>query len=670
MKKYKLRTDLPSGEKKFTVDYRAELNPQQFQAATHLTGPHLVIAGAGSGKTRTLIFRVAFLVESGIDPGSILLLTFTRRAAQEMMRRAASMLDDRCSRVSGGTFHSFANFILRKYAQAVGFSSQFTIVDRGDAEDIIQMIRTDLGFGSSNKRFPKKGTINDVISRAVNKCLPLDRVLMDDYPQFAAILPDIEKIAGQYRNYKQAKGIMDYDDLLIYLHRLLKEQAEIRKHISHTYRYIMVDEFQDTNRLQAEISALLASEHGNIMAVGDDSQSIYSFRGADFRNIMDFPSLFPGTVITTLEQNYRSTRPILDLTNAIIENAHEKYSKKLFSFIDGQGKPVFLESLSEEEQAAFVAQRILEIREEGVPLDRIAVLFRASWHANELELELKNRGIPYVKYGGLKFTEAAHIKDVLAFMRVVYNPLDEIAWRRVLPLMEGIGPTYATRIAAAVVTAGGELDALIGPEFTNKKFSENLHKLYKALSHLRQPGISPAEQLQKVIVFYTPFFTIHYDDYRRREDDLDSLLRISNRYQTLEHLLTDMVLDPLDGSQVGVKPADKDEEKLVLSTIHSAKGLEWHSVFIIHLVDGYFPSAQSIAREEEVEEERRLFYVAATRAQRNLYLLVPDLETRAWGYYQSYGHLISQPSRFIAEIKNLSDLVEYWAIEPEVSQPF
>lgn len=671
MKKYKLKKSFAAGSGKYTIDYKGELNAQQFKAVTDIRGSQLVIAGAGSGKTRTLIYRVAFLVENNIQPGSILLLTFTRKAAQEMMRRASFILDERCAKVAGGTFHSFANFTLRKYAPVVHYHPNFSIVDRGDAEDIINIIRANLNLNKKERRFPKKSTIMDVISKSTNKCFDIEDVLLDDYPHFEEEVDEIKKISKLYGEFKQKKQVMDYDDLLVNLRNLLKENEAVREKVSGNYRYIMVDEFQDTNKLQSEIALLLASKHGNIMVVGDDSQSIYSFRGANFRNIMDFPALLPDTTITTLEQNYRSTRPILELTNRIIENAKEKYSKKLFSDIPGQEKPAYLKTIDEVEQADFIAQRVLDLREEGIPLSKIAVLFRASWHANELEVELKNRNIPYVKYGGIKFAEAAHIKDVLSFMRVLHNPFDEISWIRSLTLLEGIGPTTANKIIAEILKKGGDFQGMTAPEFTTKKFFAGLRKLHALLSSLKKSKLRPADQLEQVIIYYTPIFELQYDDYRRRMGDLDSLLKISQRYKTLEEMLTDMVLEPPDTSQTGVKASDKDDEKLVLSTIHSAKGLEWHSVFIIHLVEGYFPSPRSLEREEDIEEERRLFYVAATRAQRNLYLVTPEIEPRSWGYYNDFsGYMLAQPSRFLSEIDNFEELTEPWALEIDNEDPF
>ena len=670
MKKYTLKRRSDEPKKNFVINYKAELNPQQLEAVINIEGPHLVIAGAGSGKTRTLIFRVAYLVENDISPQSILLLTFTRKASQEMMRRAATILDERCKHVSGGTFHSFANYILRKYALQLKMVPNFSILDRGDAEDIIGLIRSNMGLNKKEKRFPRKSTLTDIISKACNKCISVEDVVFEDYPHFQRDMDKIMDIADKYHRFKKEKMVMDYDDLLVNLKILLETDDESRKKICSTYRYIMVDEYQDTNKLQADIAALLASEHHNILVVGDDAQSIYSFRGANFRNIMDFPKLFPDARITTLEQNYRSSQPILELTNAIIEHAKEKFSKILFSEIEGVEKPVYLDALDEHEQAAFIAQRVLELREEEIPLSRIAVLFRASWHSNELEVELKSRNIPYVKYGGLKFAEAAHIKDVLSYMRVLHNILDEIAWMRVLLLIEGIGAATATKIVEKIFQSGGDLAALLAADFDKKKFTPALHKLHANLARLAGSSLTPAEKLQVILEYYSPLFEIKYDDYRRRLEDLDSLLRISERYASLEQMLTDMALEPPNTTQTGVEQGDEDDEKMVLSTIHSAKGLEWHSVFIINLVDGFFPSFKSIEDEEELEEERRLFYVAATRAEKNLYLITPELETRSWNSYDPSGMVFSQPSRFIEEIPNFDKLTETWTLELEENDPF
>ncbi|MBP7215935.1 MAG: UvrD-helicase domain-containing protein, partial [Candidatus Omnitrophica bacterium] len=432
-------------------NFRSELNPAQLQAVESTEGPHLVIAGAGSGKTRVLVYRVAYLVEKGVRPDEILLLTFTRRAAEEMLRRASLILDDRCKKVSGGTFHSFANMVLRKYASLLGFANNFSIIDESDAQDSISLIRTQLGFAKLEKRFPRKQTIAEVISKSINKGQELGEVLYDEFPQFIQWEEEIKKIRDEYHVFKRSKSLLDYDDLLVYLKNLLSAHEDVRRALSRKYRYIMVDEYQDTNSLQAYIACLLASEHNNIMVVGDDSQSIYSFRGANFKNIMDFPKIFPHTRVITLEENYRSTQPILNLTNQVITQAKEKFDKELFTRKQGNSLPIFIDAADEHAQSKYVADKVLELREEGVELGSMAVLFRSGWHSNDLEVELASRNIPFMKFGGQKFVEAAHIKDIMAYLRIVYNMSDAVSWHPALLLMRGIGPKKAEQVIQEVV---------------------------------------------------------------------------------------------------------------------------------------------------------------------------------------------------------------------------
>ncbi len=428
------------------IDYQKELNPSQLEAVRSTEGPYLVIAGAGSGKTRVLTYRVAHLVEKGVNPQEILLLTFTRKAAEEMLRRASLILDERCSRVSGGTFHSFASGILRKYAKLLDLSNSFTILDRSDSEDGINLIRTRLGFYKSEKRFPRKAALLDIISKSINKSQTIEKVINDGYPQFIEWLSQIQRIKSEYASYKRLKSLVDYDDLLVHLRELLTKYEDVRLTLARKYRYIMVDEYQDTNKLQAHIVCLLAAESGNVMVVGDDAQSIYSFRGANFKNIMDFPSIFKGTKIITLAQNYRSTQPILNLTNQIMHSAKEGFEKELYACKKGSSFPRYIETRDEQSQADYVASKILELREEGVELSDIAVLFRSGWHSNELEVELARRDIPFRKYGGQKFVEAAHIKDILSYARIVYNASDQVSWYRLLLLLPGVGPKTAEAI--------------------------------------------------------------------------------------------------------------------------------------------------------------------------------------------------------------------------------
>jgi len=665
MKRYTLKIATAKTEKSLKINYNKELNKSQVKAVKTIDGPLLVIAGAGSGKTRTLVYRVAMLVEKGIKPEHILLLTFTRKAAQEMIRRASVILDERCGRISGGTFHSFANSVLRKYANFIGFDNNFTILDRSDAEDVIHLIRTKLGLHRSKSRFPRKKAILNIISKSINKDCSLQDVLEIEYPHYIKALPDVEKIYEEYKQYKKSRSLMDYDDLLIFLKALLEKNDDIRVKLSNFYKYIMIDEYQDTNKLQASIAYLLASEHKNIMAVGDDSQSIYSFRGANFRNIMDFPKLFPNAKIITLEQNYRSTQPILNLTNKIIEYAKEKYSKVLFTTKKGNQKPVFIEAQNENYQSKFVVQRVLELREEGIPLNDIAILFRNGWHSNDLEVELASRDIPFKKYGGFKFIETAHVKDAIAYLRIVFNPLDSVSWHRVLLLIEGVGPKTANEIISKTVDNRKRRELLKTDGLTKKRYYKNLEDLFSLIKIISAKSISLSEKIGILLKYYKPLLKNKYDDFNKRINDLDSLVRIAERYDGLEQFLTDMVLEPIEASQVDATAADREEGELILSTIHSAKGLEWHTVFLISAVDGFLPSLYSFGSEEEIEEERRLLYVATTRAKENLYLIKPEIEHAGRNYFEQSFSEFSRVSRFLEEGNILEKYVEKWAIDEE-----
>ncbi len=639
---------------KAKINYKSELNPAQLDAVQSTLGPHLVIAGAGSGKTRVLVHRVAYLVEQGVKPEQVLLLTFTRRAADEMLRRATLLLDDRCSRVSGGTFHSFANSILRKYAKLVNLSNSFTILDESDAQDTVNLVRTQMGFHKSEKRFPRKKAILETISKSINKSQGLEEVIYDEYPHFMEFSDDIKKIRDGYVKYKQLKSLVDYDDLLVYLKQLLLTHEDVRVRLSRQYQYIMIDEYQDTNKLQAYIACLLASEHKNIMVVGDDAQSIYSFRGANFKNIIDFPKIFKDTRIITLEENYRSTQPILNLANALIRPAQEKFEKNLFTKKSGKVLPVFVDAQDDHAQSRFVADKILELREEGVELEDIAVLFRSGWHSNDLEVELASRNIPFVKYGGQKFVEAAHIKDMLSYLRIVYNHNDEVSWLRALLLLPGIGPKTAERIIAAIAKGN---DGEAKDEKLLQK-TEELKKLFSLLKESDPEDFAPADLIEKFLEYYQPLLKEKYDDFHKRINDLNSLLGIASRYDSLEHFLADMALEPPERGLVEAGRKDQDDSTLTLSTIHSAKGLEWHTVFLIYVAEGHLPSYLSLESEEDIEEERRLFYVAATRAKENLFLLKPHLDRSPRSFMDGGGHVFTQVSRFLEQGNILGKLVE------------
>jgi DNA helicase-2/ATP-dependent DNA helicase PcrA len=625
MKEYKLKDLTPFKDRQYKIDYEQELNEAQLSAVKLTKGPALVIAGAGSGKTRTLVYRVARLVEDGNVPEGILLAKF------------------------------------------IGFTENFTILDRKDAEDIVGFVRNSMGFYKKEKRFPKKDTVADIISKSINKDMPIKSVIADDYAHFLDNWEDIEKIKSEYAAYKKSKSVMDYDDLMVYLEQLLRENEAIRKKLSGFYRYIMIDEFQDTNKLQAKIAYGLASEHKNLMVVGDDSQSIYAFRGASFKNIMEFPKVFPDAKLIKLEQNYRSTQPILDFTNQIIKYAKEKYEKNLFTVKEGDVKPAYIEAENENWQSKFIVQRVLEIREEGVPLSDMAVLFRSAWQSADIEIELNTHNIPYVKFGGIKFTEAAHIKDVLAYLKVAYNPMDSISWARILMLIEGIGPRYAGEVVSEIVDGGKGSAFLTDEKLKGRKYSDSLGKLQRVLNHVElskgEKGYDFTEKLRLVVDYYKPLLKEKYDDYHKRLDDLASLEVISARYESLQDFLADLTLEPIDERQFKVTPEDDEDEKLILSTIHSAKGLEWHTVFIIALIDGYLPSSHAIRSQEEIEEERRLLYVASTRAKQNLYLIKPGGGRFSGNYFDPSFQRFSEVSRFLKEGDILENYVEKWVLK-------
>ncbi|MEQ1794251.1 MAG: ATP-dependent helicase [Nitrospira sp.] len=650
------RSDDEAAPRKLSIDYAAALNQQQLAAVTAGEGPSLVIAGAGSGKTRTLVYRVAYLIDSGVDPSNILLLTFTRKSAQEMLQRAGELIGARSERVCGGTFHSVANLLLRRYGRSIGVEPGFTILDRGDAEDLIALCRAQLGLNEKDKRFPRKGTIMEMISKSENTLRSLEEIILDEFGHFADHIEDLSRLKTAYQSAKRQKQLLDYDDLLVMLRQLLLLDETARMTISRQFRYILVDEYQDTNRLQAEVVRKLAATHNNVMVVGDDSQSIYAFRGATFKNIMEFPALFPGTQIYKLEENYRSTQPILNLANCIIDEAVEKYTKRLFTRkIDGP-LPSLVEAAGENTQSRFIAQKILELREEGIPLSEVAVLFRSSFHSFDLEIELSRKGLPFIKRGGVKFIETAHVKDLLAHVRVIANPLDTVSWNRVLMLVEGVGPKKAHDLLAAIVKCGQPFDVLRGVSGRSGQGLKNLANTLESLSGTDDR--SPSEQVNHIYEYYLPILKEQYDDYPKRTRDLDHLHTIAEGYPGVNEFLADLALEPPDGSASGVDAPDRDDERLVLSTIHSAKGLEWQAVFVIWIVDGRFPSVYSFVDDEDLEEERRLFYVSVTRAKRHLFLTYPINV-----YDKSSGMLLSKPSRFLDHVS--SDLFDTVALVEE-----
>jgi len=642
-----LRGEPARDERNFKIKYAELLNPAQLAAVTHGDGPLLVVAGAGSGKTRTLIYRVARLIESGVPPGAILLLTFTRRAAEEMLRRVERLVGAPSRAVAGGTFHSFANTVLRQFGSSIDLRPNFTILDRSDMEDVINLIRTRMGLQSKERRFPKKSTLSELISMARNKARELEQEIEIDFPHLLEHREEILRLALNYETYKRERGLVDYDDLLYRLDELLREHESIRRRLSDSYRYIMVDEYQDTNLIQARLVRLLAATHQNVMAVGDDAQSIYSFRGANFRNIMDFPTLFPGAKIIKLEENYRSLQGILDVANHVISAADEKYTKALFTRREGKFQPILVRAQDEHTQSRFVAQRILELREEGVALNEIAVMFRASFHSFDLELELQRRDIPFVKRGGFKFIETAHVKDVLAHLRVIANPADAVSWLRILLLLKGVGHRKAEQLIDSIVRAPEPAKAMA--EYAAAATSKaaggepaGAARLAALLAELAGNPARPAEQVASVLEYYLPLMREAYpDDYPKRERDLEHFQNITERYRSLERMLADMALEPPTDSIGDVLAVDAEEGYITLSTIHSAKGLEWKVVFLIWAAEGRFPGPQN-ADAESLEEERRLMYVAGTRACNELYISYP-----MYMFDRNVGYVMGRVSRFL-----------------------
>ena len=604
-------------------DIRKHLNPSQFAAVTTTEGPVLVIAGAGSGKTRVIEYRVLHLVENKVNPHSLLLLTFTRSAAREMISRAAHH-DPRCKDVEGGTFHSFAYKQLKRYAKSMGLSESFSLLDEGDAAEAVYRCSVRLGFYEKEKRFPKKDTLRALISASINKNISVGEVLKKEFPHFLEYSSDIENLRREYTSYKISKNYLDYDDLLVYL-RLLLENREIRDRLSRKYRYIMVDEYQDTNTLQGDITYFLAENHRNIMIVGDDAQSIYGFRGASHENIMEFPKKFPECTIIKLEENYRSTQSILDVANAVLENMKEKYSKCLVSAKKQMGeKPHLLFFKDAHEESEWTAEKIKLFRDEGIPLGHQSVLFRSQYLSIPLQAELSRRNIPFEVFGGLKFYETAHVKDIMSHIKILANPKDELAWNRVLMLLDGIGPRTSEQISEEILGCAsfdGIIQEVLQKYSRGHKYSEGLARLSFLLKDVHSERMNVGEKFSIVLEYYVPFLKERFDDWHLRLNDLETLRQVSMRYDSLEDLLEDFSVEPPERGVWRVQPSTPDEEKpLTLSTIHSAKGLEWECVFLIGLMDGVLPVAFSLDHEDEIEEEQRLFYVGITRAKNHLFL--------------------------------------------------
>ena len=596
---------------------KEELNASQYEAVTTTEGPVLVIAGAGSGKTRVIEYRSLYLVQQEVDPESILLLTFTRRSAQEMIERA-SRNDSRCGKIDGGTFHSFASKALRIYCKSIGLSSSFTIYDEGDAEEAIRRCCNKMGY-DDDKEFPKKNELKTVFSLCVNKGMNVDDAVLTTYADYEDRLGEIRTVQKEYADYKLRNNCVDYDDLLVYLRAVLMID-EVKERLSSRYRYIMVDEYQDTNGVQADIVRLLSGKHNNIMVVGDDAQSIYGFRGANHLNILKFPEEFEGCRVIKLQENYRSTQSILDVGNAVLNNMTRKFEKRLVSATGNTGeKPVIWRFGDVYEEADWVAGRVQALKAADIPMREMAVLFRTAFTSMPLQAELVKRGIRFKLFGGRKFYEMANVRDVISYLRLVANPTDELAWHRVLMLLPGVGVKTVERLLGLIVhyhALHDIIDKVFTPFSSGQKNSDVFASLKSLLQSVSDPSLKPARQLELVMKHYGPIMKVKYKKDSTRVKELVMLGQMAERYRTLKDFLADVAVDP------DKDPKDDDFEYLTLSTVHSAKGLEWGRVFLIGLVDGIFPSSRSFSDIDsgDMEEEKRLFYVAVTRAKDQLAL--------------------------------------------------
>lgn len=654
------------------------LNDEQRAAACHGDGPLLIIAGAGTGKTATLAHRVAHLIAEGTDPGRILLLTFTRRAASEMVSRVDGLLRGSAehggpelsgARVWGGTFHAIGARLLRIHSHDLGMEPDFTILDRGDSEDLMHMARTELGLGRGSARFPQKSTCLDIYSRCVNAQLPLVEVLADAFPWCRKAEDDLKLLFARYTDLKETQQVLDYDDLLLFWHGLLNDPSAGNR-VRERFDHVLVDEFQDTNAVQADIVSMLRPDGTGVTCVGDDAQAIYSFRAATVRNILDFEQRFPGTEVVTLTRNYRSTPTILSATNAIIAEAAERRDKDLWTVREGGGRPSLVTCRDEAEQTAWVADRILEHREQGTLLKHQCVLFRAQHHSMALEMELSRRQIPFRKYGGLRFVEMAHVKDLVSFLRLAENPRDVMAGLRVLGLIPGIGPRTSAQLMTSLSNGGGEFESWVGVEVPEpaRDTWPDVVSLLRGLASAGPGEVSA--QVHAVRTVYGPLLERRYDNVDARLRDLEQIESLASRSADRSRFLSELVLDPPSYTQDFAGPPVLDEDYLILSTMHSAKGLEFDTVYVIHAADGNIPSDMATGTPEEIDEERRLFYVACTRAKNHLYVAHPlRYYTQPFGRSDTHGY--AQRSRFLSAMV-LPHFVEVQAVPsgaPDAEEP-
>lgn len=644
-----------------SVDYAAELNAEQLAAVMHPGGPMLVLAGAGTGKTRVVVYRVARLLEDGVEPGQLLLLTFTNRAAREMLTRVGTLLGRDAGRVAGGTFHSVGNRILRRHAELLGYTPVYGILDREDCRDLMGTALADVVPSAPDRRLPGAAVLVELYSLVINTGQSLEAALADRHPQFAREQELIQTVFRRYLERKRSAQVMDYDDLLLNWLLLLRRHEDVRVQLATRYRHILVDEYQDTNRLQADLVDSMVGPGRNLMVVGDDAQSIYAFRGAEFANILTFPERYPECSTFRLETNYRSLPPILDLANASITHNQRQFPKALRAVREGGEVPVLAAAPSPEAQAAFVAQQVLEVIDQGVPLAEVAVLYRNHAHSLELEVELARRNVPYEVRSGLRFFEQRHVKDLLAHLRFLANPRDEVAFSRMARLRPRLGQRLVSRVWEALSASGEPLAALQRLDAASLGLpgaaARSVRELAGLLGRLERLRARPGEMVREVVASgYRDHVRAQLDNAGARLEDLEQLAVFADGYDGLDAFLDEVTLmNELSGEDVAVEPGET--ERVTLSTVHQAKGLEWRVVFVIWLAEGRFPSA----RAENIEEERRLFYVACTRAKDELFLCYPLVARDRYRV-----DVITEPSRFVSELPEA--VTQRWLIQEQASQ--
>lgn len=644
---------LPDAEfkpaKKYKIDYTGDLNPQQLTAVLTTNLPLLVIAGAGTGKTKVITYKVSWLIENGVQPSQIALLTFTRKAADEMLTRIAQLLGDKSisNNVTGGTFHGFSYMVFNQYGKLLGIPANFTIIDDADATGILSLLRHEMKLpGHKDERpFPKADTVQDIISKARNHDLLIAETIQIFYENQNPFIKEIELLDRLYTVYKQRSNIFDFDDMMTVLRDKLRDDEVFRNKLQERIKFVLVDEYQDTNNTQREIVELICQGKSNLTVVGDDFQSIYSFRGANFENILRFPQSFSNCGVVKLEENYRCSQGILDFANCVTDKAQIGFKKKLFSRKDSFNKPQFKQLADGPEEAEFIVDKILEIRDNNLELSDFAILTRASWHNNYIQAELMKRHMLFVVVGGIKFSERRHVKDIIAFLKLTFNPLDAVAWHMILELIGGVGPIKASEIVNHIHANAGKINF---DRFYGRKYYQDLKELERLYGKLNQDGLSPVQMLDILYPYYIPILKRVEEEYDVRIKDLETFRVIAGKYDNLQKFLADFLLEPPSNryQKENESLIDNDEKPLVVSTIHSAKGLEWHSVFMPHAVDGLFPSVKAMQSLEDMEEEWRLFYVACTRAKENLFLTMPS-------YIQSWDSVFTLPSRFLTEIEDV-----------------